>query len=313
MAQFLASELRFGSGDAFRGRYLDMSITRPLEEGVFPTGASLAAGLMKSAYDHVVIYGNDLTIQGPRLGDIPVAMEVNRMNTPASVLFHGFLLVKEGQVERIDFRTITHFNPRILGLLGIKFVLSHHPLDMATVQTLGKAHLPVGTALYELPNANVGQYSPTEAVLITAWQSVLERMAAPQFDPLRLAILHDKWAPDTPYAPAKATIAKTLKGYRVVATSAGASLLVLPFEFSRCLVVKDLGGTARIGRADFFLTGLTFERTVDAEIQFRFGPFENSSCRLQDLADLRAMGLDTASFAAFRKKYPRRFLLEGLF
>ncbi len=40
------------------------------------------------------------------------------MSTPMSALFHNFLLADAGQHERIDYRTITHFDRRIFQLLG---------------------------------------------------------------------------------------------------------------------------------------------------------------------------------------------------
>src|SRR5262249_4179706 len=67
------------------------------------------------------------------------------------------------------------------------------------------------------------------------------------------------------------------------------------------------------GRVDFLLTGLAFEKKVDVELLFRFGPFENAGCRRADVADMRAMGLDSVSFADFQKKYPGRFHYTEMF
>src|SRR5262249_26384731 len=53
LIDFLASNIRFRSDDSFRGRYLDMSFTIPLETGKIPKGSSLAYALMVSAFDHV--------------------------------------------------------------------------------------------------------------------------------------------------------------------------------------------------------------------------------------------------------------------
>src|SRR5262249_17282982 len=149
--------------------------------------------------------------------------------------------------------------------------------------------------------------------VIPEWRSVLERMAAADFDPEQSVILQHNWAGTAPLSLATAQIVRTVGGYRVTANSPGTALIVLPFEFSRCLVVNESEGSARIGRADFFLTGLAFENKLDAELRFRFGPFENAGCRLADLADIRAMGLDIASFEEFRKRHPGRFQFEGVF
>jgi hypothetical protein len=309
LIELLASQVRFRSGDIFRGRYLDMSITMPLEKKSVPNSSPLAYGMMVSAFDHAVKTGNDLTLQGPRYYDIPVAAEGNRMNTPASALFHSVLLVNSGDRERIDYRIITHFNERLFRLLGIRYVLSHRALDGAKL--LDVAQLPEGTALYEIREPNTGQYSPTEIAIAPQWREALERIATSDFDPQRTAIVRDAWIGGAPLVTGKAEITRTNRGYRIIAHSPGRSLVILPFEFSRCLIATERQGTAKIGRADFFLTGMLFEKDVDVEIQLRFGPFENSGCRLADLQDTQAMGIGPASLAEARQKYPQRFLYEG--
>jgi hypothetical protein len=313
LIETLASSIRFAPGDTFHGRYLDMSITAPLEDGTLPKGSTLVYGLMKVALDHVMAFGNDLTVQGPRFYDVPVALELNRLNSAASVLFYNFLLSTEGEVQRIDTRTVTHFDPRLFRLLGIKYVLSQRPIDREYASRVEVSQLPAETSLYEVSGINVGQFSPLQISVIPEWRSVLERMAAADFDPEQSAILQDNWAGTASLSRATAQIVRTVGGYRVTANSSGRALIVLPFEFSRCLVVNESEGSARIGRADFFLTGLVFENKVDAELRFRFGPFENAGCRLADLADIRAMGLDIASFEDFRKRHPGRFQFEGVF
>jgi hypothetical protein len=269
--------------------------------------------LIKTAYDHAIEFGNDLTIDGPPFYDVPVATEYNRMATPASLLFNSFLLVNPSQLEVLSTRTITHFDPRLFPLLGIRYVLSQRPLDGEYASKVEMSRLPAGTSLYEIAGVNIGQYSPTEIAVIPDWQSVLEKMATSDFDPRQSAIVPNDWAGTAPLARAAAQIVRPVDGYRVTAKSDGRSLLILPFEFSRCLVVDDLERNARIGRANFFLTGLTFEKKVDAVLRFRFGPFDNASCRLADAADTRVMGLDSESFAGFQKKHPGRFLFDGAF
>jgi hypothetical protein len=314
LIDLLSAGIRFRPGDTFRGRYLNMSFTKPLATGKIAEGSSLAYALMVSAFENAINFGNDLTMQGPRFYDIPVAMEGNRMSTPMSALFQNFLLVNGGQIERIDYRTITRFVPRIFQLLGIRYVLSHQVLEDKSANKIELSQLPNATVLYEIDDANVGQYSPTSVTLISDWRDALERLAGLNFDARTSALVHDDWAGEMiPLSPGKAEIVRTTTGYRVVARSEGTSFLILPFEFSKCLLIKQLDGAARIGRADFFLTGMIFEKKADAEIGFRFGPFENSGCRLADAADIRAMNVDAESLAEFRAKYPGHFLFEGLF
>jgi hypothetical protein len=82
---------------------------------------------------------------------------------------------------------------------------------------------------------------------------------------------------------------------RLRASSAGRSILILPIEFSRCLKIADAaGGTPRLFRADLLLTGVLFERQLDVRNSFHNGPFHNSSCRLDDLADSNRVAMRNA-------------------
>jgi hypothetical protein len=72
-------------------------------------------------------------------------------------------------------------------------------------------------------------------------------------------------------------------------------VLILPIEFSRCLKLADAaGGTPRLVHADLLLTGVLFERQLDARISFHNEPFHNSRCRLDDLADSNRVAMRNA-------------------
>jgi hypothetical protein len=80
----------------------------------------------------------------------------------------------------------------------------------------------------------------------------------------------------------------------VVARSSGRSLLIVPVEFSRCMELRNeragLGGSqARLVRVDGILTGVVFERDLDAVLAFRIGPLHNPTCRWQDYQELQKM------------------------
>ena len=68
----------------------------------------------------------------------------------------------------------------------------------------------------------------------------------------------------------------------VRAMSPGHSLLVLPFEYSNCLHVTAKLGQPQLMPVNLQQTGLIFENSVEAEITYRFGLFNDSSCRGKD-------------------------------
>ena len=78
-------------------------------------------------------------------------------------------------------------------------------------------------------------------------------------------------------------------GVRVQAASDGPAHILLPVQFSHCLVVND--AHARLRRANLFQTLLSFDGPIDARIKFHFGLFADNACRLRDGFDNRALGL----------------------
>jgi hypothetical protein len=80
----------------------------------------------------------------------------------------------------------------------------------------------------------------------------------------------------------------------VKATSSGRSLLVLPFEYSHCLRLKETGSTARLIPVNLQQTGLLFDGSADVEIDYRFGPLANPTCRGADLARMDALHVHDA-------------------
>jgi len=79
-------------------------------------------------------------------------------------------------------------------------------------------------------------------------------------------------------------------GVRVQAASDGPAHILLPVQFSHCLVVVN-GAPARLRRANLFQTLLSFDGAIDARLEFRFGLFADNACRLRDGLDNKALGL----------------------
>jgi hypothetical protein len=87
-----------------------------------------------------------------------------------------------------------------------------------------------------------------------------------------------------PAQQARLTVVKG--GYHITARSPGASLLVLPVQFSHCWrLAPEPETTGSIFRANLVQTGIFFRDKIDADLQFAFG-LTNSSCRRQDGDDM---------------------------
>lgn len=202
-------------------------------------------------------------------------------------------------------------DPRLLGAIGVRFVITDMPFD--GLELRGKVDVPVtdrelqelgisnhipsfSLYLYELSGSNLGQFSPTDMRLEQTASDTLERLADPKLDPSRTLITNEHLqGPLTP-----ATLRAFLVGrgqFMVRAESVGHSVLLLPLEFSHCLSVTPLGSdTARVRlfRADLLLTGIYFENNLDVSIKYRNGPLWNARCRLDDLADMAIIKIGDA-------------------
>jgi len=149
--------------------------------------------------------------------------------------------------------------------------------------------------LYENENVNVGQFSPVEIRRAEDAASILAALSDPLFD-FRTSVIGD--------VPASGSLSKanweSLKmvrdGYKIRASSDAQAVLLMPFEFSHCLYVNSSAATTPpfLFRANFLLTGIFFDRELDAEIKFRTDPIMRSRCRLQDLDDGNTMKLRKA-------------------
>src|SRR5262249_19083616 len=91
---------------------------------------------------------------------------------------------------------------------------------------------------------------------------------------------------------------------RVQAESHGHSLLLLPLQYSRCLVLSE-AAKAKLFQANFGQTGMLFEGRIDLRIYFEYGLFR-PGCRKQDLADLAELGIfdETNDSAGWAELHP---------
>src|SRR5262249_44126997 len=136
--------------------------------------------------------------------------------------------------------------------------------------------------IYELPNPNIGNYSPTEVVTATTAPEMVAAMRAENFDFRRQVVLTE--APSETFVPADdMRLSQIRGGFHLSGHSSGTSVVVLPQQYSNCLRARD--EHVRLVRADFLLTGVVFSGVVDTDILFDYGIF-TPGWRSAHLADL---------------------------
>jgi hypothetical protein len=142
--------------------------------------------------------------------------------------------------------------------------------------------------VYEYSGTNLGNYSPTNVVIARDAPSILQHLWKTSFDPRRSIILPERI--EEPLVQATGGKMSFERGaIRVQAETHGHSLLLLPLQYSRCLVVSE-AAKAKLLPANLVQTAVLFQGSIDLRIYFEYSLFR-PACRTQDLADLAELGI----------------------
>ena len=303
ITRILKSEIKLSRDQPFRGRVAVM-IGRIFPEKRLWQHYSLVHYFAQFATGNLH--------DGPGLwqDDVPTLMESNSLMTPASFVFLRTFLTNPDDSQYRTILGMRRIDPRILKIIGVRFVITDLPISGArlraqipipvsskALQLLGFSYRDLDRFdlyLYEFDGVNLGQFGPTETKLAANANQALGYLADGEMVLDRTVVVDEPLS--GPLTEAKLELFTIGRDqYRVRANSAGRSILLLPVEFSRCLKILDAaGGAPRLFRADLMLTGVLFERQIDAQISYHTGPFHNPGCRLEDLADSNRMKMRNA-------------------
>jgi hypothetical protein len=224
---------------------------------------------------------------------IPTLFEYNQFSSPG---FHALVkrtLQQPALPHQRNITILSHANARVLKLLGVRYAIL--PQEDSPLGPRRAAENVAGQqwGLFELPDANLATYSPTSIEVRGSLASTFDFVSDDSVDLAKAAVVREEIG--GLLVPAQSS-SLTMSGgdLRVTARSAGRSLLIVPLEFSHCIGVEDRrtganGAGPALVRVDGLLTGVVFERDLDAVLAFRTGPFLNPTCRWQDYQDVRTM------------------------
>jgi len=310
ITDILKREIALKPGGPFRGREATLTgrIFAP------SINVDLRRPWLIDATDYLALFvtGNSHTAAGLWQDSIPTLLEYNQLITPAYFVFCRFFFTEPVDQQWRNMVMMRRIDPRLLAAVGVRFIVTDAPfngnarlrqtLDVPvqeeTLTRIG-VRQPIASFtlyLYELPQANLGQYSPTELVTVRTASQMLDVLAKPSTDLTAIAVtaedVHER------LVPAQLNQFLINKGYFTVkAMSSGWSVLVLPLEYSRCLHVRASGpeaATVRLFRADLLLTAVLFKHQLDAQITYHTGPFTDSRCRLEDARDMEKIEIGSA-------------------
>ena len=289
LSTLLQKEIGLHDNATFRGRVVSLSASK----------STTTPLIDQFIYDNgfIAALGNDERRYGFWAFDIPTLESSGQFTTPFFHLIATRLLGPPGVTSFRAHVSFTRANIPILQALGVRFVVSDdvlaHPelREREVVDEAGRV-----LRVYELPNPNVGQYSPTEVLRAADVTQALNYMSSAGFNAQKSVVLHQPLA-DT-LVPATS---QGLRFYRermlsVEATSTGTSLLLLPVEFTSCLRIEthNQGSEIRLVRANLAETGIVFNGKLNARLSLRFGPFA-LGCRLQDWLEARRLRMQDAA------------------
>jgi hypothetical protein len=148
--------------------------------------------------------------------------------------------------------------------------------------------------LYELRDANLGQYSATTVIRIRDVPDMLQQIRSTA-DLLDHTFVFEEVPPAL--APAAVTIRMERSAIRVTGKSLGTALVVLPFTYSHCYALSRLAKSkgVRLVRANLGMLGLRFTTEVDATLTMSAGLFNHSNCLLTDVQDYERLALAQAA------------------
>lgn len=227
---------------------------------------------------------------------IPLLNAHSHLQTPLFVDAMQSLLARASDPQRRAHLTLRSPDRRLLDLFGVRYVVtdsravSGYPpgrvdADLAALTKFASV------VIHESNSYNDGSFSPTRQHRVDALSDALDLLRDADFDPETEVILAGQSLPRL-VAAAQVRVVRTASGLRVRAKSAGTSLIVLPWEYSRCWKIAGgrTGDSTRLVLVDGVLLGVLFEREVDTSLSFRHQRVLGwRDCRLADLVDYRRL------------------------
>jgi len=243
---------------------------------------------------------DDISISNLWKEGIPTANEYSQLVTPQVLYLNAALFQKEVSTD------LNHFTPwvgsgdaypllfKTFQALGVRYIIGYDPFDEAekggfrslTFPRRQPTVAPGRWLIYELPDPNVGNYSPTRVVTADSAAEILMHLRDTNFD-FRRDVVLSSGESLVPARDMRLTMNRG-GGFHISGHSDGTSLVILPQQFTNCLKTSD--SRVRIVRANLMWTGVIFSGDIDTDIWFGYGMF-SPGCRRDDLADMRRLGL----------------------
>jgi hypothetical protein len=224
---------------------------------------------------------------------IPTLFEYSEFTSPAFHALTKRALQRPRVAHQRNITILTYPDTRILQLLGVRFLIAADPVNPVGDKRASETVPDHNIVLFELTSPNLATYSPVHTEVRHDLESILDFVMDENVDLTKSALVGRKI--DGPLVPLQSSsMSMVNEDIRVNARSTGLSLVVVPLEFSNCIELRNEPGVPSSSkpyllRVNGLLTGVVFDRELDARLAFRTGPLHNTSCRWQDYQDFLGM------------------------
>jgi hypothetical protein len=289
ITRILRAEIGLREGGRFRGRVANIA-------GVaFEPQYAHAPLISQHNYDGAVAYHvrNEHRYFGLWYYDIPTLIADNQFSSPFAHAVISRLFSRRDQKHVRQLTTITRYDPRLHALFGVRFLITDRPLpDARAITSLVVNHeAPHAWTLYlyEVPQAQPSGHWSTRPKQVATVRQAMGWLADGKTSDAD-AVVYEPVG--TPLVSGRSSEIRVFRDRLVVtAESPGASLLVLPIEFSHCFdATFPTGASGRLLRANVNQMGLLFSDRIEVELRYRFSPW-HFRCRFRDIADARRLKL----------------------
>jgi hypothetical protein len=268
-------------------------------------GYSVDPRFRGSVFFYTFGYDEFLTLDALWVARVPTATEYSQLITPQAIYFVHELIKRNLSYDLNWFRPWINTGGvsfsmllRTFRALGVRYLGGYEPLHIPGIENFRYTSFPRrqpgnppgSWVIHEIPDTNVGNYSPTEVTIGRSAAEIIAALGAPNFDFTRQAVLSTEMRDHL--VPARDMKLSVIRGgLHVSGRSDGTSLVVLPLQYSHCLRAHD--GQARLVRANLIMTGIIFSGAIDTDISFDYGIF-SPACRRGDFADMKQLGIKLA-------------------
>ena len=287
--------LRLQPGDAFRG---SVATLISLNEKESVNWAEL------HTYDYYYLklaLGNDHRMVGFWHFDTPTLFQYSPYASPFFYLALTRTLARPTDWQTRNVLVLTQPSLLFLAALGVRLVVSDTAIPSVAEPRRTQDWRAAGKSgrlfLYDVGQPNTGNYSPVLATEVSDATDALRRLRG-NLDFTRETLVERGANLPSRLVPAGHASMRMLPGMiRVQASSAGASLLLLPFQFSHCLENVTPQPGVRLLRANLIETAVLFQGELDLTLKPAIDPFSGGACRARDLEDAERMRLYQAAQA----------------